>query len=113
MKNYLIRYNTGEFKLSRGDSFASDIIEGLAIVRVYLESDKDKPSGEYSIIDTFSGLFILRHKSKKKLIEKWNERVECQILESITNARKRDKYKERVIELQNEIAIWRKSGYEF
>lgn len=113
-KNYLVRLNPKGFYLARGESFASDLIEGLALVRVFQDSDTDRPTGEFSIIDTFSGLFVLRNKSKKKLIEFWNLRFYRNTdLMTIITARKTDSYKERVIELQNEIAIWRKSGYEF
>ena len=107
-KNYLV-HNTRGFQLSRGHIFEEG--ENLAIVR--LASSPLEFKGEYSIIDIPSGLYVVHAKSKKKLLEKWNEKKEySNIIDLIKRAREGSKYLDRVLELNNEKKIWRESGYE-
>lgn len=114
--NYLVRTaKTTElgFTLSRGHVFEMEglQVKGLAIVRLALAPLEF--TGPYSIIDINSGLFIIQANSKKKLIEKWKDKVDYSNIEDrILEARKTDKYIERVLELNEEKKNWRNSGYE-
>ena len=108
--NYLIRFNNGEFKLARGHKFDC-AIDGLALVRV--STSPLEFTGDYSIIDIESGLFICKDKMKKKCVEKFERRnADNALIQAIKTARKSDTYQVRVFELNNEKQIWRQSGYE-
>ncbi len=115
-KNYLVRLNTSlgpTFLLARGHELECPI-EGLAIVRISDMSDSCKFSGDYSIIDIATGLFVVRAKSKKKLLEKWNQKLDHypNFALTINNARNTDKYPQRVAEASEEKRIWRECGYK-
>lgn len=98
------------FVLTRGD-LLEDTISGLALVRADENNDLTF-KGTWSIIDIDSGLFVLRDTSKKKLLEKYNQKLNYSLLEAIEKARSTESYRKRVGELQVEIENWRKSGYE-
>lgn len=104
--NYLCRTLDGGFFLARGTLLQED--SSLAIVKSWSEP---VVTPRYSIIDVATGLFVLRGNSKKKLLELWEER-KPNILNKIKDARDRNIYLERIIELNEEKRVWRTSGYE-
>ena len=114
--NYLVRIaKTAElgFTLARGHvlEYEGQTIQGLAVVRLAVAPLEFL--GPYAIIDINSGLFVIQAKSKKKLLEKWKDKIDyCNIEDRILEARKTDKYIDRVLELNNEKKNWRNSGYE-
>ena len=103
-----MRYNGMKFKLARGYVF--DPEGRIALVRIYIDTE-DKPKGDYFLIDIASGLFIIRNKSKNKLITDWENRL-LDLVPAIVKQRQTDTYFKRVIELNEEKRIWRNSGYE-
>jgi len=108
--NYLVRTSMEGFTLARGHVFEMEELQfkGLAVVRLAIAPLEF--TGPYSIIDINSGLFIIKANSKKKLIEKWKDNVDY--YEKVVEARKTDKYIERVLELNEEKKNWRNSGYD-
>ena len=102
--NYLCRTHEGFF-LARGSLLPDD--NTLAIVKSWSEPII---TPRYSIIDVASGLFILRDTSKKKLLEKWEQKKE-EIYPKLKPAREKDIYIQRVLELNEEKKVWRNSGY--
>ena len=109
-KNYLVAHTTAlrgiTYVLSRGNEFE---YEGLALVHLY-ETNEDRPNGVWAIIDIASGLFISSAKTKKKLVERWNEMKQIWI-PRINGARKTESYGKRIRDLNEEKRIWRESGY--
>ena len=109
-KYYLARTVADGFLYARGDYFASEDIEGLALVRLDLFKDLNF-KGNWSIIDIKSGLSIYTSHSRKRVLEFWTENCD-RLLEKIKLARKGDTYKnKRLPELEIEKKLWRESGY--
>ena len=109
--NYLVRTSKEGFTLARGHEFLDTQVGGLAIVR--LSTAPLEFTGCYSIIDVASGLYVITATSKKKLIQKWKDKIEYYNVEdSIKRSRETDKYLDRVLELNAEKKNWRNSGYD-
>lgn len=115
-KYYLVAHYKGNginYYYARGEAFDTEYVEGLAIVKIDEENNLDF-KGNWSIIDVASGLFVVSYKSKKKVLERYDELKNSRnIKEAITNARNGKTYKtKRVPEMEIEKANWRASGYE-
>ena len=107
-KLYLVRHADG-FRLAKGEDFI--FCEGLALVREFEDEHDKKPSGLYAIIDIASGLNVSFDKSKKKLLERWEQRKEGWI-PAIASSRKKTSYPQRVNEMAIARTIWRNENYE-
>ena len=98
------------FTLARGE----DIGNGLAVVRIFHELEAIKNS--WCIIDVASGLTagVTHQSSKVKAMEKYAE-LSCTAKwkSDVQRARSGGSYKTRCQELENEMKIWRQSGYVF
>lgn len=114
-KNYLIRMtpsSPNEFILGRGYNLDEEI-DGLALVRAQDLRDSCSFTGGYAIIDIPTGLFVCKAKSKKKLLERWNQfKEDRDIMNLIIKAREKEIYLTRVAEASLEKDLWRKSGYK-
>ena len=102
------------FLYAKGESFESEYLEGLALVRSSDVNDSLLFNGDYSIIDTKSGLFVKMARSKKKLLEWWNEKkldTEFDLKGKISRARTSENYKKNARFCSDEKELWRKSGY--
>ena len=112
-KLFLVRMTPASqdaFVLAKGDLFES-IVEGLALVR--LDKNKERTfKGLWSLIDIQSGLFVLKAKTQKKLLEAWEGRMlERNWKTAIEHARETSSYKNRIKEMEIEVYNWRTSGY--
>lgn len=107
-KLYLVRHAV-DFKLAKGEDFI--FCDGLALVREFIDPHDEKPSGVYAIIDIASGLSVSFDKSKKKLLERWDERKEGWI-PAIASSRKTTIYPQRVNEMDLARTFWRSLNYE-
>lgn len=106
-ENYLVVVNDKgiiTYTLGRGYRFE---IPGLAYAKT------EGFSENYVIIDIASGLFVMKATSKKKLFQKWTDRLQNDeaYLDRIEEARSKDFYLARVAECSLEKRIWRESGY--
>ena len=114
-KNYLLRMtrsSPSEFILGRGYKLEEEI-GGIALVRAQDLRDSCSFTGEYAIIDIPTGLFICKAKSKRKLLEKWDELTTyTDIYSAIKSVRAKEIYLTRVAEASLEKDLWRKSGYK-
>lgn len=118
-KNYLYRIRNSKdpnqlFVLSRGYEFEVEGLTGLALVRISSEEDSTLFNGNWSILDINSGLYVFENKSKKKLLETWNERFnnpDYDLINKILKARKTDSYIKAVLLLNDDKKLWREAGY--
>ena len=102
------------FLYARGEAFESDYLEGLALVRSSDVNDSLLFNGDYSIIDIKSGLFVKMGKSKKKVLDWWNEKkldTEFDLKGEISRARTTESYKKNARFCSDEKKLWRKAGY--
>ena len=112
-KLFLVRMTPASqdaFVLAKGDLFES-IVEGLALVRLDKNNERTF-KGLWSLIDIQSGLFVLKAKTQKKLLEAWEGRMlERNWKTAIEHARETSSYKNRIKEMEVEVYNWRTSGY--
>lgn len=109
-KYYLARTIRDGFLYARGDSFASEDIEGLALVKLDLYKDLNF-KGNWTLIDVKSGLSVYNSLSRKKIIEFWTKNCDRLII-AIKSARAGETYRnKRLPELEKEKQLWRESGY--
>lgn len=113
-KNYLVRIKNdsfpNDFALGRGYKLEEEI-DGLALVRI--QDLQYSFFEKYLIIDIASGLFVCKAKSKKKLLERWNQYKEDRdIMNLIIKAREKEIYLARIAEASLEKDLWRESGYK-
>ena len=114
MKNkyYLVRTARDGYLLAKGGPFYQDEIEGLALVRADYVRGALSFKGDWSIIDIHTGLFVMKHYSKKKLLEAWTKKYSEDFKELIERTRSKDYYKRTCHETLIEKENWRASGYE-
>lgn len=113
-KYYLVRSVKDSFLYARGEAFENDYLEGLTLVRLSDINDSLLFNGNYSIIDIKSGLSVYSMKSKKKLLDLWNERklnLEYDLKGRIERARTTDSYKRAINLIEAEKVIRKASGY--
>lgn len=118
-ENFLARLRVSEdpneyFILTRGERIEVEGLTGLALVRASIPEDTLVFKGEWSIIDIESGLFVIKDKSKKKLLEKWLYRLnnpDYDLVNRILKARLTDSYKKHVRFKEDDANNWRRAGY--
>ena len=107
-ENYLVLINNGTYALARGYKFDNPEY-GLAYCHFVDYEDSNFP---YMIIDINSGLCVIKATSKKKLIDRWYKMThETDIYNKLIDAKKKEFYPKRVLELNAEKKVWRESGY--
>lgn len=118
-KNYIARLRPSSdpneyFILTRGEEFPVEGLTGLALVRASIPGDNNIFKGDWSIIDIASGLFVLKDSSKKKLLQKWSDRIsdpDRDFINAIIKARLTESYRKHVILKEDDVRVWRLSGY--
>lgn len=104
-KNYLVRINKEKFILARGTTLSDD--STLALVQGWSEP---LPDFKFWIIDIATGLFVVRGKTKPKTLAKFEE-YKPEFYSKIKGARTSVTYKDRCQALEEEVGVWKESGY--